>query len=185
MIKKIGIMGAHGAGKTTMANRLANEFDQFTYVKILDEAARLCPFPVNQQMTLQSQKWLVARQVAGEHLAEVADVVICDRTVLDPVVYARWAAFRVPVTEPDTRAAWFRWLSVVEPFAIDWMDTYDELIWCRPNGSAPVDDGFRATDPDFQAEIDSLFGLLVRSSGLLVRTVVDQGKAGGARENVG
>ena len=180
MIKKIGIMGAHGTGKTTLANNLADEFDQFTYVKVLDEAARLCPFPVNEEMTLQSQKWLVARQIAGEHLADVADVVICDRTVLDPVVYAYWKAFQ---SSGDDRSKWFAWLSVVQPFAFNWMDTYDELYWCRPNGSAPVDDGFRALDPAFQLKIDCLFSLMIRSSGLIVRTVSDQGKAKGARGN--
>ena len=178
MIKKIGVMGAHGTGKTTLVKYLAGEFHPHFYVRVIDEVARTCPFPINKEMSLQSQRWMVARQIALEHLAEVARVVICDRTVLDPVVYAYWKAFSVPI---DERSAWFKWLAVVEPFVVAWMDTYDEIIWCRPNGDLPAADGVRDPDPAFQTEIDSLFGLFIQSNGLLVRLGAELREGRGAR----
>ncbi len=159
-MKKIGIFGAHGTGKTTLANDLANEYDPWIQVTLIQEIARECPYPVNQEMTIQSQHWILLEQCCAEQRAQMqgADVAICDRTVLDPIVYAIWAAQQIPPRRSDTLQDWRHWLAVFMPMVLNWMNNYyDELYFCRPDGTPPAADGFRATDPDFQRAIDNLF----------------------------
>jgi nicotinamide riboside kinase len=166
-MKKIGIMGTHGTGKTTLANNLANEYSEFSTIEMITETVRECPFPVNQGMTEQSQRWILGQQVCRETIAARlnADIIICDRTVLDPIVYAVWASAQEKI--PEKRRDWCAWLSVAVPFMLRWMRSYDELYWLRPDGGGlPVDDGFRDIDPVFRRSIDRCFKVMVRAHGI-------------------
>jgi nicotinamide riboside kinase len=157
---KIGIMGSHGTGKSGLAAEIAARIgDEKTVV--LSEGARQCPFPVNQSMSIKSQRWLLARQLSMEHYAGNDNLVVCDRTVLDPIVYAIW------MLEKTNNGALVRFLDAAVPFALDWYRSeYDLVLWCRPDGSPLVADGFRDTDPEFQVKIDAIFERLVDGYGL-------------------
>lgn len=151
---KIGIMGAQCTGKTELAAKLGQVYSPA--VVVLDEGVRECPYPINRGMTLKSQRWLLARQIAMEHYAEASRaVVVCDRTVLDPVVYAMW------MLDVTNDRQWVEFLNIALPFALDWYRSYDTVVWCRPDGRPPVDDGVRDVDPEFQAEVDGVFARVV------------------------
>ncbi len=65
-----------------------------------------------------------------------------------------------PATTQKPTASWAGFADLVDaylPIAIDWVDTYDEIYWMRPNGLQSIDDGFRSVDQDFQEEIDRIF----------------------------
>jgi nicotinamide riboside kinase len=151
---KIGIMGAHGCGKTTLARELADFYKDDCL--LLSEGARECPFPINQGMSLKSQRWLLARQISMEHYAGCDRHIICDRTVMDPIVYATW------MMEVTNNKEFVKFLASAVPFALDWFRTeYDLVVWCRPDGREISDDGFRDLDPDFQRRIDDIFGRML------------------------
>lgn len=151
-VRKIGIMGAHGTGKTTLASAAASEMIRyFPRTALIQEQARACPYQVNKAMTIKSQRWLFGRQIVIEHRAAMdAEILICDRTILDPLVYATWL-----MEHGHNEMAPF--LNIALPFALDFLRTYSALAWCRPSGFDVTDDGFRDVDPDFQYEIDTIF----------------------------
>ena len=150
---KIGVMGTHGAGKTTYVNEIANRIVKRNMVGILEEVARRCPFPVNKQTSVNAQTWIYHTQIVKEIELEAAhDILICDRTILDGIAYAQRAGL-----EEFVDAYLFR--------ALSWLDTYDFLCWIRP-GRLPEDDEFRDTDPIFQAEIDNILEAWIEKFGI-------------------
>ncbi len=143
---KIGIMGSHGTGKTTLALRLAAEMKQREpgkTVSMVAETARNCPWPINKATTEEAQRWIFLEKMRQElEASRSADIVVCDRTVLDNLAYAE-------------RAGLFHLVMDFFHGAIRWMKTnYDRIHFLRPAGVPIAADGFRDTDPDFQAEID-------------------------------
>ena len=116
---------------------------------------RSCPFPVNQGTSESAQRWIFHRQMLGEIERSVAnDILICDRTVLDNLAYAQHAGLF------DVVADYY------QP-AVNWMKTYDQVIWVRPCAVfKPADDGFRDTDPDYQTAIDRVLAAWIKAENL-------------------
>ena len=143
---KIALVGTHGIGKTTIAYELAGAVKRTgKTVELITELARECPFPLNDQATAEAYQWIISRQVQLEiEKSARADVVICDRSVLDNFAYY---IRRYGTSSPRYEA--------LSRFCTYWMTTYDFLVRL-PLSSPPSDDGFRSTDPRFQAEIDEL-----------------------------
>lgn len=159
---KIGIMGAHGAGKTTYAIKTARNLQEKfpdSNIGILHEVARICPFPLNRKSTVNAQMWLYHRQMTEEiEGASAFDILVCDRTVLDTVVYGHYAGFGEFVGEYLYQA-------------LSWLDTYDFLYWLQP-AFKPIDDGFRDPDPAFQDAIDDIFSAWITEFGINVQKTV-------------
>ena len=145
-MKKIGIMGAHGTGKTTLSFQMA------AYVKknypskrvgIVGEVVRTCPVQ-KEKNPVTFQMWVFYSQIICE--IEVAlrnNILICDRTVLDSLAYSLVDGL------PEM-------VDLYLPIAVKWMQTYGQIYFLRPNGQPIVDDGVRYTDLAGQAEIDSI-----------------------------
>jgi thymidylate kinase len=81
--------GTHGVGKTTLC------------VDIVNEVARRCPLPMNEETTLDAQSCMRHSQIA-EKIEAGADyeVVVCDRSVLDHCTYLVVCAGRQPELAP-------------------------------------------------------------------------------------
>lgn len=155
-MSKIGIIGTHGSGKTTWALKTAAALkskDPSKRVGLLSEVVRECPFPVNNEVTEDTERWIVHSQFVRE-IEEVGrtDILVCDRTVLDGLAYAARAGFDYLVGS---------YLDM----CLDWMMTYDQLFFARPQG-LPVDDDFRDPDPTFQAEIDTILSGWITQFGI-------------------
>lgn len=159
---KLGCMGAHGTGKSTFALRLAASLKDLSpdeSVGVLLEAVRSCPWPVNKQTTDEAQRWIFHRQMIEElELSARNEIVICDRTILDPLAYSE-------------RAGLGDLVDAYMPAALEWMETYDEIYFLRPNGIIAAD-GFRDTDPQFQKEIDAILERYVNAFGISVAQVI-------------
>lgn len=137
---KIGFIGTHGVGKTTLCYGLAARLKARDVVlDIVHEVARRCPLPINERASVAAQSWILHTQISDELAAAARHpVVICDRSVLDNYVYLQLAGGRMPALDELVR-----W----------WLATYARLIYV-PIVGAPRDDGLRSTDTAFQRAVD-------------------------------
>lgn len=150
---KIALVGTHGIGKTTIAYELGGAIKRRgKTVELLTEIARECPFALNNQASREAHQWIIARQMQLEIEKSMrADVLICDRSVLDNFAYyARLYGTTGP--QPEALINYCR----------VWMSTYDLLVRL-PIIEPLADDGFRSTDEKFQLEIDQLCDRLFES----------------------
>ena len=136
---KFAFIGTHGVGKTTLCFELAALLKKRDrVVEMVHEVARFCPLPINRDTTIDAQSWILHTEVAAELAAQhKAEIVICDRSVLDNFCYMIQAG-KAPMLEPLVR-----W----------WTATYQLLIKV-PIVSPPGFDGLRDTDTAFQRKID-------------------------------
>jgi len=136
---KVAFIGTHGVGKTTLCFELAallKKRDRI--VEMVREVARFCPLPINRETTIPAQSWILHTEIAEELEAEhKAEIVICDRSVLDNFCYLLYAG-KAPMLEPLVK-----W----------WTGTYHLLIKV-PIVGEPGFDGLRDVDVAFQRAID-------------------------------
>ncbi len=137
---KVAFIGSHGVGKTTLCFELAallKKRDRI--VEMVREVARFCPLPINRETTIAAQSWILHTEIAEELVAaNKAEIVICDRSVLDNFCYLISAGQAPGPLEPLVR-----W----------WTSTYHMLIKV-PIVESPLFDGTRDVDASFQAAID-------------------------------
>jgi drug/metabolite transporter superfamily protein YnfA len=142
---KIAVMGTHGVQKSTIALKLASILKQANpgkEVAVMPELARSCPYPVNENMTEDSQRWLMHKQILSEiDLGFYNDIVVCDRTVIDGLAYALYGGL-------------FDFVAINIQMAVDWFNTYDRVFWIRPGGHPLLCDNFRSVNVDFQVAVD-------------------------------
>jgi nicotinamide riboside kinase len=145
---KVAFIGSHGVGKTTLCYDLASALKRRgVNVDIVKEVARLSPLPVNRKTSLDAQTWILTTQVAEEiRCASAAEVVVCDRSVLDNYAYMVLACGR---QRP------------IERFVDWWMKSYDLLFKVPVSGEQALADGFRDTDEFFIRSIDELVDTLL------------------------
>jgi len=147
MAKLIAITGTHGTGKTTLSFLLAAEYKKLgANVKIIQEVARSCPFPLNDDMTRETALWIYHEHSKKElEACRDHDVVICDRTSFDSFVYAECMGIDIMDLEERRAAYWH-------------LDDYSELYLVRPDNLCTLhDDGIRSVDSKFHWQIDDLF----------------------------
>ncbi len=142
----IAITGTHGTGKTTLTFQLAATYKALgANVKIVQEVARSCPFPLNDQMTYETALWIYYEHSKKElEACRTHDIVICDRTSFDSFMYAK--------------SLYINGLSKQREAAFKHLKDYDSLYFVRPDyKKKPINDGIRSIDIDFQKKIDLLF----------------------------
>lgn len=152
MSQKIAIMGTHGTGKTTLSYYLAAHYKkEGKNVKIIQEVARNCPFPLNHAMSSKSAWWIYHEHSRKELEAiQHHDVVICDRSSIDSFIYAEYLDL----------SDWNHDLTNV--LIKDALSKYSKIFFVTPD--VPIlEDGFRSTDEDFQKGIDKRFKNIMQS----------------------
>ena len=159
--RKVAVMGAHGCGKTSLVERIGFDFfGDYLPVMLVNEVARDCPFPLNEGMTVESQGWMLYAQMAAEECVPHGVLAICDRTVLDPIVYAMWAKSK---SDWGDGCRFDSFINARIPVMLEWFGSYDLVYWARPSENMRVrsemlsDDGFRSVDLGFQGEVDQIF----------------------------
>jgi nicotinamide riboside kinase len=148
---KIGVIGAHGCGKTDIAlqitSRIKSRFPGLS-VDFLRELVRQCPYPINRISTIEAQQWIYHAQMVKElEHARRNDILVCDRTVLDGFVYAIFQGFHDFVARQI-------------PIALGHFNTYDHVLFVRPE-SPPHNDGVRDSSIYYQAVVDQIFEKLI------------------------
>ncbi|HVT59966.1 MAG TPA: AAA family ATPase [Thermoanaerobaculia bacterium] len=137
---KVAFIGSHGVGKTTLCYGVAARLKARDIgVELVQEVARRCPLPINEQTSVASESWILLTQVAEELIAQARyPVVLCDRSVLDNYVYLLLAAGRQ---------------ESLEGLVGHWLGTYDLLLHV-PIVDRPNPDGIRSGDPAFQRAVE-------------------------------
>jgi thymidylate kinase len=151
--KIIAFSGAHGTGKTTGVNHLANFFretcDQKLKIGIIHEMARLCPLPVlsNQCSKVQedAQLWIYSAQLKAEIEACARyDIVISDRTIVDCIAYTRFLGY-------------YSMALAMESLATLALRRYRQIVFHRiEHYDYLVDDGFRNLDKESRVRIERI-----------------------------
>lgn len=160
MKKKIGISGVHGTGKSTMCFDIAKNAKiehKNSRVIVVNENVIDCPLKINAVAGVMSQMWMMCDQIKREiELCEKFDIVVCDRTVFDPICYCYAIA---DISEPGDRRD--QMMSAADSmffFATSFGYTYDEIILIDgSNIDMTVDDGLRSTDPVFRKAVNERF----------------------------
>jgi len=154
-MKKITVLGSHGVGKTTLCYSLCYYYKQrMSNVKLVHETARSCPFPISENSTFEAQLWNWLSHVKKELETQARgfDVCICDRSSIDPFVYLRANDIEVPQGRH------------LEEFALDWMNTYDTIIYIKPDPEHIfVADAIRSKDEAFRQRVQEAFDYYVDS----------------------
>jgi len=159
--KKIGLCGVHGCGKTTKAKELHDRFvDAGKTICVVHEVARSCPYALGN---VEAQEWIWAQQMRRENdaMAQDVDVIICDRTVMDNLMYYRYIIeyARELGTYSDSL---FRWLDLYHE-AKAWMPTYSQVIRLPLNLEyLKADDPIRPKSEAYARRIDALFDRFVQ-----------------------
>ena len=64
---KVAFIGTHGVGKTTLAFGMASRLKRLgANVGFLEEVARRCPFPINEDTSLEAQTWILVETIRRE-----------------------------------------------------------------------------------------------------------------------
>ena len=165
-MKKIGIMGTESTGKTSFALRIQKNLCQSpkfrcVWIDVLEELSRTSLGLINEGCFLQNQMWIHHSQYASELKMKMAgvDILICDRTILDSLVYGYQLGYYDFVRDNIKNA-------------IRWLDTYDILYFKRPLPGVPCeDDGVRSNNPVFRKDIDDLFKYYINKYSIDVQEI--------------
>ena len=140
---KIGIIGTHCSGKTSLIDKLYSKC-QFANYNFLEEPIRevsRAGFKVNKESDNASQLAMLACHLRNlEH-----ENFISDRTILDLYVYAT----TIPSVSKDVKDFIYKQL-------MENIDRYDYLFWCAPEFDMNAD-GFRETDVQWQQQVERSF----------------------------
>jgi len=98
---KIGLVGTHETGKTTLGHILTGYLKAMDYsANLVHEAARMSPFGLLENTTMDAEKWIVNQQINHELVtATYSDILVCDRTSLDTLAYTKYVMEKDPSEE--------------------------------------------------------------------------------------
>ena len=153
---KVDFIGTHGVGKTTLAFGLASSLKQLgANIGFLEEVARRCPFPINEDTSLEAQTWILVETIRREiELSKIYPEMVCDRGVLDNYCY-----MELKFGRQNDLFGLVRY----------WSETYDLMLKVPIIEEYLQVDGMRSTDLAFQRAIDELLDAILEETGIPYR----------------
>ena len=129
---KFALTGVHDSGKTTLLSKIERELShrKISCVRIT-EVAQTCPLQIGLNTTFDTQTWMFAEQMQQEIIAMTygAQVVLCDRTLLDNVMYMQRLADSETGKEPERDLI----VKAMHRLALTWIRTYDYVVRLKLN----------------------------------------------------
>ncbi|MFZ5898603.1 MAG: AAA family ATPase [Bacillota bacterium] len=152
---RIGLTGAQGVGKTTMARALSAKLgwplieEQARVIYYEGGFSRECDLKGKPKQSSAFQWRCLEEQI---HLENEFDRFIADRTVIDNAAY--WIRWRMAYSPSRESLAYYKKCETQARL-------YDLVIYLPPEITL-VANGFRSTDRDYQLEMDWLISTLMR-----------------------
>jgi hypothetical protein len=175
---KFGFVGAQCSGKTTTAHSVYAKLKELEYnnVALVTERARECPYSIADSYSLfKTEHWILLNQMlAEEALEDKWDYIICDRSVIDEIIYydyaRREAAKKTKIIKEFYSMA--SKLNFLVDVANAWVKIrpYTQVFLFRPLPF--VEDADRIFNVSWQQGIDALF--MKYCEGKEGITIVDQ-----------
>ena len=146
--KKIALIGTSCVGKTSVANEMKKIFGE---ERILDEGAREYFERVkpSKRFTLEHQKEIQDFVIRKEKNLSNKDVLICDRSIICPVIYTR--------ANGDKKGSEF-----LHERVIDWIPTYSKLFLLDPYGVPYKKDSVRNEEESFRMRVHDEYVAFLR-----------------------
>jgi nicotinamide riboside kinase len=138
---KIGICGTVSCGKTTLIKALST-LPQFKDYKIATERSKYLRdlgIPLNTDSTYKGQIIFTAER-ASELIHEN---LLTDRTVIDVMAFSRLS-----------KSMEYHEMNALEKASAKLIKEYDYIFYISPIGVDIEDNGVRATDPKYRADVD-------------------------------
>ncbi len=146
---KLPLVGAGGIGKTSVLEVFRGRFEKDPSVRIVDEVARdffsqhpsiVARFAVEPQGKIQT---LVLRKERAAE-SDGARIILCDRSVIDAVVYVRAQGDRIGADELLRRVEF-------------WLPTYHRFLLLDPDGVPFENDNVRKEQETEREQIHKSF----------------------------
>jgi len=164
MAYKIGLIGTHSSGKTTLAKELTATLPDSLH---LGSVARDCPLPINENASVESELWIMSSRMRREIDTSNGigvKYLVCERTVLDDVAYLDYVdrhRQHEPYTDlvksghkTYTTAEYVNMLTIGKVIGRHWLSTYHMLFYLEP--LKLESDDVRSSSQDYQDDIDSI-----------------------------
>jgi hypothetical protein len=156
---KIGVLGAHGVGKTGITHSVMSMLKRDGVDShLIAERAYHCPksLPIGKDSVVESQIWIITDQISEELWAEpLFDVVMCDRTVVDNYAYMMHHLERGAFLDSKKSAAYGTTANKLKDVVVTWSKTYDGLLYVPyVPGSGNRLNRMQRQCRDFSLEID-------------------------------
>lgn len=171
---KIGMMGAHGTGKTSMAEAMVNSpaFSLFSLVPSTARQIKTYGYPINREATELSQILVPLLRIVDEseaftngHNRMYKQGIISDRTLVDSLAYTMYQNAHVWEGGDLVEHVTFRLTQM-------YMQTYTVLLYF-PIYWGSVDDGVRDPDEKYRRAIDANIKTILELLGVEYLTVPD------------
>jgi nicotinamide riboside kinase len=146
---KIAFIGSHSVRKTNAVHAFASAVGRAgRSVEVGREVIRFNPLGRNETATAEAQLWVLMAQVQQElELFGQADILVCDRSVVDNFAYF------LRVTDGADPFG-------VEPLVRRWAQTYDLFVRLLPDVEL-LPDGVRSTSDAFRDEVEAVLDRIV------------------------
>ncbi|MDR0727365.1 MAG: ATP-binding protein [Puniceicoccales bacterium] len=150
-MKTIAVVGTHCTGKTTLCYKLCASLRMHGKNAILvNESARMCPFPINEGQTAGTTEWIALQQRLNVLNAQAAgyEFIICDRSPMDSCLYhmARFGSTQDCYT-----------IDLLKRYMRGVMYSYDKIILLSRGKTDIVADGRRSEENDIRDAVDKIF----------------------------
>jgi len=168
---RIGFVGSHGSGKTSLAKHLMESYAEFkNFVYVPSSARRLERFvPINKEATPSSQLYITASRIADEEELSGSgrSSILSDRTPLDSLAYTHYQNEKVWAGKEKAL------MHTSELLVRRAMRDYDEIVYF-PVYWEPKDDGVSLADADYQKEIALYMNMYLTRFGIKPYIVADE-----------
>jgi len=164
---KIAFSGVHGTGKTSLiktVSQLLVKYNKSVYV--VREVARECPYPINEESTVRSQRWLWLEHQKSEleAVGSGCEIILCDRSLMDNLCYHK-RLLNYQGLNDDI-------FDTLVKMTTLWMKTYNEVLFFPINEKLLVADDKRSDSKEFAMVIDEIMrDMIMPYANLVIRDV--------------